>query len=436
MPNFIYMRDWEVTNVQRTAETYVASATYTVEPDTCPSCGVVGELGRHGTKETAYKDAPVHGKQTTILAERRRYRCRACKATTIQPLPDIDDKRRMTKRCVQYIKEQALRRTFTQIAEDIGMDEKTVRVIAGEQIVASDQNRTLITPEQLGIDEVTVLKKPRAIFTDIAKRNVIDLLDNRNKPTIARWLSLLPHKERVKVVTIDMWLPYKDAVNAVLPKASVVVDKFHVVRMASQGLDIVRKRVGSDFTVANRRKLMRSRHLLLRRHKDLKPMAAMDLDGWLKNVPALQDAYDAKEAFFDIYDAKTKADAQKALRAWVTDLPADLHTPYKALKTAVGNWEKEILAFWDFPITNAYTEAANGVLKIINRTGRGYSFPVIRARILHVQGAKEETFICDECLGEWPLGIQSKQRHAGKTVCRTCHRLHTQDWLKRHGHST
>lgn len=436
MPNFIYMRDWDVTNVERSAETYIASATYTIEPDSCPNCGVVGELGRHGTKSTAYKDAPVHGKQTTIVAERRRYRCRACKATTIQSLPDIDDRRRMTKRCVQYIESQALRRTFSQIAEDIGLDEKTVRLVAGEQIATANETRQIITPEQLGIDEVTVLKKPRAIFTDIAKRNVIDLLDNRNKPTIARWLSLLPHRERVKVVTIDMWLPYKDAVNAVLPKASVVVDKFHVVRMASQGLDLVRKKVGSDFTVANRRKLMRSRHLLLRRHKDLKPMAAMDLDGWLKNVPALQDAYDAKEAFFDIYDAKTKADAQRALRAWVTDLPAELHTPYKALKTAVGNWEKEILAFWDYPITNAYTEAANGVLKIINRTGRGYSFPVIRARILHVQGAKEATFICDECLGEYTLDQKATRHKIGRTACHDCRRFHAKDMFKRKPLST
>ena len=35
-----------------------------------------------------------------------------------------------------------------------------------------------------------------------------------------------------------MWKPYKDAVNTILPHAKVVVDKFHVVRMANQALEI------------------------------------------------------------------------------------------------------------------------------------------------------------------------------------------------------
>lgn len=40
---------------------------------------------------------------------------------------------------------------------------------------------------------------------------------------------------------MDMWKHYKDAVKTVLPRAKIVVDKFHVVRMANQALDSVRK---------------------------------------------------------------------------------------------------------------------------------------------------------------------------------------------------
>ena len=36
----------------------------------------------------------------------------------------------------------------------------------------------------------------------------------------------------------------------------------------------------------------------------------------------------------------------------------------------------------DYPYTNAATEAKNGVVKAINRAGRGYSFPVIRKKAL------------------------------------------------------
>jgi len=233
-----------------------------------------------------------------------------------------------------------------------------------------------------------------------------------------------------------MWAPYRDAVYAVLPKAAVVVDKFHVVRMASQGLDTVRKKAGHDLHVKGRRQLMRSRFLLLRRNRDLQAMQRLDLDGWLKNIPLLQQAYTAKERFYDIWDAPDKRTARAEYHSWVKTLPAELGPAFRPLLTAMQNWETEILAFWDHPVTNAYTEAANGVLKVINRTGRGYSFPVIRARILEMQKATEKTFICDECLGEYPVFMKSRSRRYDGNLCANCHRIHTSDWFKHHGTST
>lgn len=41
-----------------------------------------------------------------------------------------------------------------------------------------------------------------------------------------------------------------------------------------------------------------------------------------------------------------------------------------------------ILEFFTHPVTNAYTEALNGVTKVANRMGRGYSYEIIRARLL------------------------------------------------------
>jgi hypothetical protein len=43
----------------------------------------------------------------------------------------------------------------------------------------------------------------------------------------------------------------------------------------------------------------------------------------------------------------------------------------------------EIFAWWEHPITNAYTEAIAGLVKLTNHTGRGYSFKAIRAKLLY-----------------------------------------------------
>ena len=53
------------------------------------------------------------------------------------------------------------------------------------------------------------------------------------------------------------------------------------------------------------------------------------------------------------------------------------------------NWHEEIFSYFDLmpnPVTNAYTECLNGIIKNINRDGRGYKFDVLRAKILFSEG--------------------------------------------------
>jgi hypothetical protein len=58
----------------------------------------------------------------------------------------------------------------------------------------------------------------------------------------------------------------------------------------------------------------------------------------------------------------------------------------------MSNWRPEIFAYFDHKATNAYTESLNGLVKHTNRMGRGYSFEVIRARILFGKGAQVEKY--------------------------------------------
>src|SRR5690554_7326598 len=52
-------------------------------------------------------------------------------------------------------------------------------------------------------------------------------------------LMKLKDRQKVEIVSMDMWNPYRAAVKAVLPQARIVVDKFHVVRMANDALERV-----------------------------------------------------------------------------------------------------------------------------------------------------------------------------------------------------
>lgn len=185
----------------------------------------------------------------------------------------------------------------------------------------------------------------------------------------------------VRGVSIDMWRPYLNTVHQLLPGVPVVVDKFHIVRMATESMEAVRVRLQKTRRKAERRDWLRSKVVLRMRAAKLNEKQRFNRDMWLDNEPELAVAYRLKEAFYDIYSLP-KAEAAAAFDGFAATVPHSVKAEFKPLLTAMRNWRVEILAFFDHPITNAYTEALNGVAKTINRQGRGYSFDILRARLL------------------------------------------------------
>jgi transposase len=71
-------------------------------------------------------------------------------------------------------------------------------------------------------------------------------------------------------------------------------------------------------------------------------------------------------------------------------IPKELQSAFEPLTKAMDNWEAEIFAYFDYRVTNAYTESLNSLIRVINRLGRGYSFEVLRAKILFTEGLAKQ----------------------------------------------
>jgi hypothetical protein len=56
----------------------------------------------------------------------------------------------------------------------------------------------------------------------------------------------------------------------------------------------------------------------------------------------------------------------------------------------MGNWETEIFNYFEYPVTDAYTECLNGLIRVIECSGRGYSFDALRSKILYTAGAHKK----------------------------------------------
>jgi transposase len=391
--NILNLPDWTIVRTIDGPRDYQITATYDVAAVACHTCWRFGFLQRFGKRNQLFLDLPMHGKRVGIYVERQRYRCTNCRHTMLQPLPHMDEKHQMTKRLLSHIGELSLRRTFISIAEECGLDEKTVRNVFHEHVRHLDETTVFATPKWLGIDELTLLRHPRCIMTNLEERTIIALLKNRSQATVSQYLHDLHRRGRVEIVAMDMWEPYRNAVQRVLHRPRIIVDKFHVVRMANQGLETIRRELRQTLTDRQRRTLMHDGFVLLRRQADLTDKDRMILEVWTEHMPLLAQAYQAKEQFYGIWDARDKQGAEAAYETWRATLSRELEGAFHPLLTALGNWHDEIFAYFTVPgasITNATTEAPGGLAKLAQHSGRGYSYEAIRAKLLYGIGTHRQ----------------------------------------------
>ena len=387
--NILNLAAYAVLAVEHDDHDYHLSVEVKQPPTHCPHCNSDRLVG-FGRREQLVKDLPMHGKRVGMYVSTRRMQCRACDKTFSEALPDVDEKRAMTRRLADWIGKQAVKRTFASIADEVGVVEGTVRSIFRDYVNDLEQHIRFETPKWMGIDEIHLIR-PRGVITNIANNTIVELLPNRNKDTIAKYFYKLDGRDRVQYVAMDMWRPYRDAARAVLPQATVIVDKFHVVRMANDAVESARKATRENLTAKQRRGLMRDRFVLLKRERDLTDQERLLMEGWTLNYPLLGEAYRLKETFYGIYDCQTPNEAYDAFGDWYKSIPHGLHGHFEPLTKAFQNWMPEILAYFEHPVTNAYTESLNNLIRVMNRLGRGYSFEALRAKILFAEGAFKRT---------------------------------------------
>ena len=389
MTDFLQLPSLKTLEVVSDGDRYAVKAEGVSTWIVCPLCKR-GRLYGHGSQEQSFQDTPSHGKPVEVFIQRRRYRCQGCGKTLFEPVADFDGKRQATARLVAHIRKESFTKTFAALAREVALDEKTIRHIFDDFVEEFEAKVRFRTPRILGIDELKIIGDYRAMLTNVERKTVFDIRPSRKKEDLLPYFRTLRNKDTIEWVAMDMYAVYKQIVKGMLPDARIVVDRFHIQRMANDALEKLRKGIRKDLPARQRLKLKDERFLLLKRQHGLKGKDMERALEWFRQFPQLGEAHALKEGFLSIWDHKTRTDAEAACTKWLANIPAELSPTFKDLTTAVHNWHEEIFAYFEQPITNAYTESVNRLAKDMNRMGRGYSFEVIRARMLYNAKARKD----------------------------------------------
>lgn len=350
-------------------------------PHKCPHCDSFTQK-IHDYRTSILKDLPFMGKKTFLHYRKRRYHCPHCRKHFYESFSLLPKYCRITTRLAFYaIHLLKSRQSVHSVAELLGVSDSFI--FRRMQDISYPKPSHL--PLVLSIDEFRGNaggQKFQAILTDARSHKLFDILPSRSQASLMQYLNGFPNKREVQYFVSDMNKVYRDLAMEYFPNATIVVDKFHVVRYVTWALENVRKRIQKQLHPSKRKYFKRSRKLLLTHKEKLNEESLQALEVMLLNSQDLAVAYHLKELFYDFMASKSKEEAKPRLRKFILAAQVSQLSEFQACLTMLGNWSKYILNAFDCPYTNGYTEGTNNAIKVVKRNAFGYrNFKNFRNRI-------------------------------------------------------
>lgn len=347
----------------------------------CPHCNNLTDR-IHDYRTSVIRDIPVLGKKTFLHYRKRRYHCPSCNKHFYEPFSLSGKYRRITSR-LAFHSLHLLRNRYSarSSASFSGISDSSV--FRFFDLVNFPRPQKL--PAVLSIDEFrgnSGGQKFHAILTDAHRHALFDILPTRNQSDIIHYLLQFPNRKDVKYIISDMNQVYRDVAKDLFPNATLVIDRFHVVRYVTWALENVRKRIQKQMHPSKRKYFKRSRKLLLTHKNKLKEESLLALEVMLSQSQDLAVAYHLKELFYTFMDSENRQEAIKNLKHFMLAAQAANLKEFTPCLTMLANWSTYILNAFDCPYSNGYTEGTNNAIKVIKRNAFGYrNFENFRNRI-------------------------------------------------------
>jgi len=209
----------------------------------CPSCGSM-MVRKHGSTFQRKKDRKLRDKIVVLTLEKRRFCCLSCGKVFTESDEVFGFRRRSSERLIKYLGERAMYQTGSRVANEDGVSGSLVRRSFTEEIGCqmgiSEQEPG--ASKVIGLDEFSVKKRIfDTTISNLEGRKVLGIVESCGKSNLEKYFTALPDPEIVEVIVMDMHEPFRQAVQMCLPKAKIVVDKFHVITHINQALDKVRQ---------------------------------------------------------------------------------------------------------------------------------------------------------------------------------------------------
>jgi len=237
-------------------------------------------------------------------------------------------------------------------------------------------------PQVLGIDEHFFTRKRGYATTlvDLKNHKVFDVALGRSELSLRRYLTRLPGRDQVQVIVMDLSETYRSIARRYFPKATIVADRFHVIRLVNQ--HFLKAWQQHDPQGRKNRGLLS----LMRRHAwHLSDAQRLTLARYLSDFPVLNAIYEAKQKLnrYLLLKALNGKTAKRQLPGFLKLIEQLKASPLHSLARTLASWLEPIFAMWRFTRNNGITEGFHTKMEMMTRRAYGFrNFDNYRLRVL------------------------------------------------------
>jgi transposase len=349
------------------------------EAMTC-RCSVCGsrDVRPRGRVERRFRSLPIGYRVTAVVLPIPRVECQACGRVRQVKIPFADPRRSYTNSFERYALELSRRMTIKDVAQHLSISWDVIKDIQKRDLMRRFAKPKLKHLRYIAIDEIAVAKGHRylTVLMDLESGAVVFVGDGKGADALKPfWKRLRGSKAKIEAVAMDMSPAYREAVSTHLPKAKIVFDHFHVIKLFNEKLSQLRRDLYREATEMMHKEVLKgTRWLLLKNPENLdaKRDEKLRLEEALALNKSLATAYYMKEELRQFWQQPGKTFATLFLKGWIRRAEASGIRMLQQMAKTLAAHLAGLLAYYDVWITSGPMEGTNNKIKTMKRQAYGF----------------------------------------------------------------
>ena len=342
----------------------------------CPRCKRRGRILRKMDGYRVWRDIPICGWSVFFWYHPREIYCP--KHGRIQEdIPWADTYARVTYRFEYSMLVHCQLMTQKAAASILHIPKSTLSDLLHRTIARIREGHRIRGLKTIGIDEISYCKghKYATVVYDLDRSCVLWVGQGKGRETIDKFFTKQLsdyQKKQITWASCDMSQTYIGAIEHHCPNATLVLDRFHIVKALNNAVDEVRKEQWREASVDERKALKGLRWLLFKHSSNRSKKDSRTLDALRKANRRIHRAWVLKDEFEHFWEYNAPWAAKRFLKSWTTTALKSRIEPIRAFVKMLRKQQDRIITFAQTKLTNAMAEGLNRIIKIVKNRASGF----------------------------------------------------------------